>query len=224
MHLRIESNHTKGYFDGLNLVGPHELERAKKVLVNAFYTDPMIQELVKDDVQRIRFCDAYFSYELRAETNHGITLSTSKNFEGVSVWQPPGIEEPTYSALLHPRSYLLLMKVGVGMIRKLLDLESVINDVREKAVPEPHWYLKYLGVDPLYQGRGFGGKLLRPVLRICDKVGTKCYLFTQNEKNVNFYKHFGFQVNDDIHIPAQNQRLIGMIRLPGIRISESHHG
>ena len=36
---------------------------------------------------------------------------------------------------------------------------------------EPHWYLAFIGVDPVRQGYGVGAALLRSWLRRCDEKG-----------------------------------------------------
>ena len=37
---------------------------------------------------------------------------------------------------------------------------STIGPAHERAAPEPHWYLRLLGVEPAHQGQGLGSILL----------------------------------------------------------------
>ncbi len=66
--------------------------------------------------------------------------------------------------------------------------------LHKRDVPSRHWYLPTLGVDPLSQGRGVGGALLQPVLARADAEGLFCYLETEKEINVTFYRRHGFEV------------------------------
>lgn len=59
---------------------------------------------------------------------------------------------------------------------------------------EPHYYLAFMGVEPGYQGRGFGSAILRHVAARADEAKTGCYLETASPQNVPLYQRFGFQV------------------------------
>jgi ribosomal protein S18 acetylase RimI-like enzyme len=65
---------------------------------------------------------------------------------------------------------------------------------RATLVPEPHWYLEAIGVEPALQGQGVGTTLVRTVLDEADAAGTPAYLETETEPNVAFYESLGFEV------------------------------
>jgi hypothetical protein len=46
------------------------------------------------------------------------------------------------------------------------------------------------------QGLGMGTRLLEPVLSLADAAGQPCYLETQTERNVAWYRKLGFEVRD----------------------------
>jgi ribosomal protein S18 acetylase RimI-like enzyme len=63
----------------------------------------------------------------------------------------------------------------------------------EKARPrEEHWYLCLLAADPMAWRRGIGTALLEPGLETVDADGLPCYLETQKEDNIAYYRRFGF--------------------------------
>jgi ribosomal protein S18 acetylase RimI-like enzyme len=78
----------------------------------------------------------------------------------------------------------------------------------------PHWYLWALGVDPPYQGQGVGGQLLQPVLAEADAAGLPCYLETETERNVAFYRKHGFDVATAGPDPRQGVMVWTMVREP----------
>jgi GNAT superfamily N-acetyltransferase len=66
---------------------------------------------------------------------------------------------------------------------------------------EPHWYLAFIGVDPVQQGCGVGAALLRSRLRRCDQQALPAYLESSKLENVPLYQHFGFHVTGTLGLP-----------------------
>jgi GNAT superfamily N-acetyltransferase len=56
------------------------------------------------------------------------------------------------------------------------------------------WYLSIVGVAPVAQGRGVGGRLIRATLAEADQVGAPSFLETFSQRNVNLYERLGFAV------------------------------
>ena len=59
---------------------------------------------------------------------------------------------------------------------------------------EQHWHLGPVGVLPSHQGKGIGTKLLSRFCQEVDACLSPAYLETDTDKNVRFYKSFGFEV------------------------------
>lgn len=60
--------------------------------------------------------------------------------------------------------------------------------------PERHWHLGPVAVEPRYQGRGIGTRLMHRFCADVDSAGEDAYLETDMEINVRFYERFGFEV------------------------------
>jgi ribosomal protein S18 acetylase RimI-like enzyme len=73
---------------------------------------------------------------------------------------------------------------------------------------EHHWHLGPLGVDPDFQGRGIGKKLLGAFLEIVDEQGLPAYLETDVDRNVALYEQFGFRVIAREEIAGVNNRFM----------------
>jgi ribosomal protein S18 acetylase RimI-like enzyme len=81
--------------------------------------------------------------------------------------------------------------------------------------PEPHWYLNMLATHPDWQRRGLGSALMAAVFEIADLEGVPCYLETETEQNVAYYRHHGFEVRSewDVATPdSQGPHMWGMLR------------
>ena len=57
-----------------------------------------------------------------------------------------------------------------------------------------HWHLGPIGVLPSHQGMGIGSMLMERFCREVDACKAEAYLETDVDKNVRFYKKFGFKV------------------------------
>jgi len=55
-----------------------------------------------------------------------------------------------------------------------------------------YYYLFAIGVDPLAQGKGCAGDMMRGFLAKADAEGVPCYLENSNPKNTAMYEHLGF--------------------------------
>lgn len=70
---------------------------------------------------------------------------------------------------------------------------KIIRSMTEK----PAWYIEVVAIDPAYQGKKFGSKMIQSLIKMCP-LGEPIYLECTHEKNVRFYEKFGFKVVYDI--------------------------
>ena len=73
-------------------------------------------------------------------------------------------------------------------------------------------YLMTLGVEPEFQGKGFGSKLIKALIEDSTNEALPVYLETATEKNVEMYKKFGFRVIEKVDLPVINISQWCMIR------------
>ena len=88
---------------------------------------------------------------------------------------------------------------GIGLRCGVVDLPpdgsgGALEDERSRRMPEPHWYLMALGVDPARQGEEAGKALLAHGLARTDEVGLPWYLETFRSTTANFYAKYGFEM------------------------------
>jgi ribosomal protein S18 acetylase RimI-like enzyme len=58
-----------------------------------------------------------------------------------------------------------------------------------------------MGVSQDYQGKGFGGTLVRALIEKSESENKPIYLETQKEDNIHFYEKYGFTVKKKIVLP-----------------------
>ena len=69
-----------------------------------------------------------------------------------------------------------------------------------------HWHLGPIGVLPSHQGLGIGSMLMERFCKEVDACQAKAYLETDLDKNVRFYKKFGFKVVSESEIFGAKNR------------------
>lgn len=91
-------------------------------------------------------------------------------------------------------------------------LGEYIDTVHQCLTPFKHWFLQTIGIAPQFQGKGYAGKLLRPILSRINEEGLPCYLETLDEQNVSLYEYFGFKIVDKSNVPETSLTNWAMLR------------
>ena len=99
---------------------------------------------------------------------------------------------------------------------RFLAYGRAVEEMRVAAVPEPHWYLAGIGVDPSCRRRGIGSALLVPGIEASVRDRVPCALLTNTEENVAFYAKRGFEVIREGHTPERGPRAWMMRRKPSV--------
>ena len=100
------------------------------------------------------------------------------------------------------RGMALQRTLGKEPMNRLMAFSAVVDDLHRQQISVPHYYLFFIGIDPFNQGKGFAGRLIRPMLDRLDAEKIPCYLTTQNERNISLYEHFGFRVIGSMTLPG----------------------
>jgi GNAT superfamily N-acetyltransferase len=174
-----------------------DLDEASVVAARAFHVDPFFEWLVPGEAKRARGLALFFRSALSILGPDAEVTGARRadgRLVGVSAWVPPGGYPPP--ALAQAREMfgglralaLTPARIAPGL-RYLLAID--------RAHPrDPLWYLLLLVVDPTAQRAGIGGRLHRPGLERADEQGVDCYLETQKEDNVAYYRAAGYDVLD----------------------------
>ena len=170
-------------------------KNAVNVLVNAFSEESMWEEVFNnEDKNRIltevmvRFCLKY-----------GNVFSTSDNLEGVMAIAPHD-KDMTALRVFRSGAFFLSMKIA-NEAEKMKVLSNAIEEAKKNLNLGPYIHLLIMGVSQEFQGKGFGGKLLRAIIEKAETERRPIYLETQKEENVNLYEKYGFSVKKKVILP-----------------------
>ena len=87
---------------------------------------------------------------------------------------------------------LAVSVVGISRVKKVMYKEKVTNNILPKDLDYIH--LWFLGVDPLAQGKGNGGKLLNELIEKYKPIKSAMCLETSTLRNIPFYEKNEFKV------------------------------
>src|SRR6266487_6497759 len=149
-----------------------QLKQASELMGRAFLNDPLWQYLVPDEARRARVVPLSMGILVRYSFLYGEVYTTSA-LEGVACWLPPGKTTPTFGRLVRIGIRSAPLELGWTGFRRYITTEDYTEKVHKCSVPEQHWYLWGLGVEPALQGHGIGGMLIQHVLARADRKSTR---------------------------------------------------
>jgi len=179
----------------------------------SFYDDPFFVHLSDESMKRAKGLTLYMRSHMAVLGDSAVATGARNAaglLVGICVWQRPG----TYPLPVGRQ----VREMG-GSLRALVpEPSSLVKGLRytfamEKARPkDEHWYLSLLAVDPMAWRQGIGSALLEPSLASIDDDGLPCYLETQKEANLAYYRRFGFEETERLTIRGGGPVLFTMTR------------
>jgi GNAT superfamily N-acetyltransferase len=202
-------------FDSLVRLRKTDIKQAASVLTESFQQYPLLVQKYPDESQRNKAAYYFFLVIVGYGIRWGEVYAASPRMEGVAVWYRSERFPMRFRKILRsvPLSALLGFPwSGVGRLQKASDF---VEARHQRTAPAEHWFLDSVGVLPQYQGKGYGGKLIRAMLVRTDRESLPVYLDTMDEADVRRYEHFGFKVIDKSPVPKTNLINWSMLREPG---------
>src|SRR5512140_353517 len=184
-------------------------QQASALLGRAFYPDPIMNFILPEDAARARVLPWYLGKALNYALMYG-EVYTDAQLRGVIGWLPPGHTLPSVWRYIRAGFLPVRIKLGQAGYRRMQANEEYIDAVHAAQMPQPHWYLWFVAVEPAAQRHGVGSMLIRHKLAQADASHLPCYLETHNPNNVPFYEKLGFRVLHHGQIPGSEVQMWGM--------------
>jgi GNAT superfamily N-acetyltransferase len=188
------------------------LKPAAAMMARAFHDDPGSVYFFPDVSQRRNKLPYVFRLLIRYGLLYGEVYATSPNLEGVVVWLPSQKSYRTLWRNIRSGGLSLFFRVDWGAAAREYALGEYFESMRQRCAPAAYWYLLLLGVDPVYQGKGYASILLRAMLGRAAQEHLPCYLETLTEMDVSIYRHFGFEVVEEGVFPGTEVTVRAMLR------------
>src|SRR5262249_15531814 len=198
------------------VVSPDDGRLAAEVLARACHADPPVVYFLPDPGRRAAVLPGFFERSVRHGQLFGEVHGPAARLEAIAIWLPPGRTDVTPErARRSGLDTLADVFDGKGFAR-LSRFLAQTADLHQRAMPGPHWYLAFLGVEPGAQGRGLGGTLIAPGLARAGREGAACYLETFQARTVPFYQRHGFTIVTEGRLPGSDLAFWTMRRDPSV--------
>ena len=172
-----------------------------EVWARAFEDDPAPLAILKGyGVEaRLRALNIAFSNNLRhcAPPATPLSIHNEAELAGAAMIHRPGQFPPPMAAQLR------VFWEGFKAVRSLSIMwrwAKFLSTLEKHQPKEPHFYLETLGIDPQWQGLGFGSRLMEQLNQWADAEGVGVYLETTKPRNVPFYERHGFHVTKELDV------------------------
>jgi len=187
---------------------------AARSVASAFAGDPSLNYAFTEPGKKANLHHIMRYYLKLDILSGGSCLTTSPDCEGVISWCLPDIRSSWWPKLR--AGYLTLPYYGGWhFVRYSQKEDRFFEAMKSRYAPERYIYLALLAVAPRHQRKGYGKRLLEELVRTLDAGKLPCYLETQNMKNVNMYRSFGFELIESTSYPPGTEcEVYIMVRPP----------
>lgn len=179
---------------GIRVNYQFKYQEISKALYEALKDDPFYIALEKSILDREHAEHKmlmYFDYSIYESQRYGEVFIPEGNVFGASLWSKPLADNVETEKLAEKKAFLLhaLGENSLDTYDKIVDFMS---NKAEVLIGSNAWYLSIVGVLPRYQGKGYGLKLVNPMLSRTDQLNTPTYLETFSPRTKKFYRQLGY--------------------------------
>ncbi|EKF73150.1 hypothetical protein A11A3_15147 [Alcanivorax hongdengensis A-11-3] len=191
-----------------------DVDAIARVLAKAFQQDPLFRHFFPRP--ETRQANAFLTFRFLAShaRSKGQIVITDGDLHGAAVWVPSHHYHRSVVDMLRFGATRMALRQSPAALLRQIRASDHMETLHRRLIPQPHWYLSLLGVDPTQQGRGLSRELLQPMLAQADSAALPCFLDTHNPDNVSLYQRFGFQVVHEGLMPGTTVRHWAMQRDP----------
>lgn len=176
------------------------------MLARAFANDPAMSFIFPDPEQRARRLPSLFALLFDSDGRAGMRLKTPGD-TAATLWRGPGKAHIGVFEMLG-QALPMLHALGGATVRAL----TVSKAIDAHHPGGAYWYLHVAGCEPIAQGQGLGGSVVRSGLERVSGGGLPAYLETATEANLSFYQRLGFRITSEWRVPRGGPLFWSMMR------------
>lgn len=165
------------------------------ILSRSFSDNKSVNYIIKQDERRqnrIKYLMEY-SFDVCKEFGE-VFLSDDK--KGCALILLPEKKKTNLKSILFD-ARLIFSCIGFSNVKKAAQREGKIKSLQPS---DPLYYLWFIGVQPEEQNKGIGGALLTQIIHDAEQQNRTLCLETSTEKNLPWYKKFGFKIYNELDI------------------------
>lgn len=159
------------------------------ILKKSFEDNRSVNYVVKQDQKREDRIKGLMQYSFDVCNSFG-EVWISEDLQACALLLFPDKKRTSLKTILWDLK-LALSVIGLDRVTAVLRRESMIKNFHPK---KPFAYLWFIGVNPAKQNKGIGSAFIQEVIEKCEQDQRPIYLETSVERNLPFYKKFGFEI------------------------------
>ena len=137
-----------------------------------------------------------------------ICIADSKEVNSVLIYIPPRSKVPTPLSFLNAG----ILRMGLRRFFRLLRFDAEVKDIAKRYKTDDDGYLMAFATRIDKQGQHYGKPLINALLHYLDTSGEGCYLETLKAGNVDLYKHFQFELKEEVNLKLGDLTVFAMHR------------
>ncbi len=191
----------------LSLASKLDQAAVVQTLALAFQDDPALCWIMPNAERRRERLPLLFSILFKSDLPTGMILKSAGG-ESASLWRAPGTADTGIWELI--RSAIPMTQVFGSGIGRGIAISTALDAHHPKGIS--FWYLHFVGVAPDFQGKGWGGSIIREGLLRTASDGLPTYLETATPENVPLYQRLGFDIIEEWDVPDGGPHFWSMLR------------
>jgi len=179
-----------------------QIKAASEVLDRAFENYPLHVAFIPDEPERRKKSRYFLEFFIRYGLLYGEVYAISPKLEAVAIWVPSEKADFTMWRMIRSGVLPYMFRLGWKTVSRMLSVADYLVSIHKCYAPFSHLYAWYIGVDPKFQGKGYGSTLIKAMLAKTDSEQLPCYLETHTKENVAMHEYYGFKVIHESIIPG----------------------
>ena len=154
----------------------------------------------------------FWTVSITTIADDAICIADSENLNSVLIYVRPKSKEPNLLCYIKAGGLKMLFKLGLRSSIKLLRFDAEFKKIAQRHRSEREGYLMAFATRLDKQGQHYGKPLINALLHYLDTSGEGCYLETLKAGNVDLYKHFQFELKEEVNLKLGDLTVFAMHR------------
>lgn len=154
----------------------------------------------------------FWTVSINTITDDAICIADSEELNSVLIYVRPKSKEPNLLCYIKAGGLKMLFKLGLRSSIKLLRFDAEFKKLAQRHRSEHDGYLMAFATRLDKQGQHYGKPLINALLRYLDASGEGCYLETLKATNVDLYRHFQFELKEEMNLKLGDLTVFAMLR------------
>lgn len=195
-----------------------DIEAISKLILEGFSEDPKMEYQLRNLERKQIILKSIAESQVR-EFIDKAEVYTIDNCTGAMLgYNSKNIDFNEFMEILAKMNNKLVEILTEQEMKTLISTSEVLSEVDNitwfNEIPEEYYHLMTIVIDKQFKGRGIFRRLISPLLKECDEKKIPILLETHNDKNIDIYKHFGFDIVKEFSDENLDFKQYCMIRQP----------